>query len=144
MEFEFTRRLGPNLEADFIREPIVAVDLIGSTGEVEKTHALIDSGANDCVFNMRHARSLGINLHECQIKNTVGIEGKPMSVYFTELEIEILGLGKMFLPVGFKENLPIGGLLGQVSFFDQFNVHFKRTENIFEITEAKKVVWNGK
>ena len=139
MVFSYTRRLASFDRSGYIREPMLAVHLLYKGTPVKVTLALVDSGANSCLFDLLYAESLNIDLDTCPTDYSIGIEGTPQLVYRTTIDVLIEGLGQVELPVGFKENLPIGGILGQVGFFDQFNVHFRRADNVFEITEAKKI-----
>ena len=104
--------------------PLVTAD-VSCKGATVLVLALIDSGADTCLFNFEVAEALGIDLTQCAQEETVGIAGKKMPVYRTELMIKVDGLKKITLPVGFVDTPTVSGLLGQAGFFDTHTITFK-------------------
>jgi len=113
--------------------PVIPVTIRNGTYKVE-VFALIDSGADFCVFPSEACLVLGID--ECSGKKTpVQGVGRSVSVtYYHEVEMEIAG-HKMPLYVGFT-SVPIP-LLGQIGFFDRWCVKMDYGQKSIEITPRK-------
>jgi hypothetical protein len=95
--------------------------------------AMVDSGADICVFNSGYAQALGIDLEQCEQALISGAEGGVTSCYKTTLTLEPEGLAGLTIPVLFIDSSGVDGLLGQEGFFDQHLVSFNRSANTFEI-----------
>ena len=118
------------------RRPVVDVELIGPAKSIT-TIAIVDSGADNCLFNIEYAKAIGIDLEKCEKDRTIGIEGNGKEVLMTNLEIRVKDLGKIKIPVGFIDSESVIGLLGQSGFFDIHRIKFERDHNTFEITPVK-------
>src|SRR5437868_763022 len=81
---------------------------------------IIDSGATRCLFHSDLAKYLGIDAASCPIEQTTGIGGVE-STYLHEVMIYVPG-GSVLARAGFKENLPVAGLLGMNGFFEHFSI----------------------
>jgi hypothetical protein len=95
--------------------------------------AMIDSGADICVFNIGYAQALGIDLKLCEQALISGAEGGVTSCYKTMLTLEPEGLARITTSVLFIDSSGVDGLLGQEGFFDQHLVSFDRSANTFEV-----------
>jgi hypothetical protein len=78
----------------------------------------IDSGASRCIYHSDFATHLGIDLTQCPVEITLGIGGSE-SLYLHDLTLYIPGV-----KAGFKERLPVAGVLGMMGFFEHFRVMF--------------------
>lgn len=119
------------------RRPVVKVKLFGPKGETNCL-ALVDSGADYCMFNVSFVDIIGIDLNSCERGRTIGVEGGSKEIYITELEIEVEHLKKIKIPVNFIDSSSVGGLLGQIGFFDKNRIKFERDHNTFEISPVFK------
>ncbi len=124
---------------DKVARPLVGVVLKKSGKEV-RTLALVDSGADDCLFPASFARRLGITIPNQRSYLFSGTAGNPQDAYFELIVIDILCSQKRTvfsfeLDAGFCETLEHTGcgLLGRNGFFSRFKITFKRTDNYFEI-----------
>lgn len=97
----------------------------------KRFEAVVDSGATRCMFHVDFARNLGIDLNNCKTYTTQGIDG-PTPVYTHDVTLYIPG-GPIQTMVGFKDKLPVAGLLGMSGFFDHFKVTFDSTGNFYEL-----------
>lgn len=88
----------------------------------KRFEAVIDSGASRCIFHSDFAKFLGIELNRCPTEPTLGIGGSE-NTYLHDLTLYIPG-GPVTITAGFKDNLPIAGLLGMTGFFEHFKVTF--------------------
>ena len=101
--------------------------------------ACLDTGADDCVFPFPIAERIGLDIASMPKGETVGVGGKK-DIYYANACIEILlppGQGNSMVfktRVGFVQDLGIG-LLGQVGFFDRFDVSFSQRRGIFTISD---------
>lgn len=88
----------------------------------KRFEAVIDSGATRCLFHASIAAYLGLDLKAGTLEMTGGIGGLE-ETWLHSVALYIPG-GPITITAAFKENLPLGGLLGMTGFFDQFNVTF--------------------
>ena len=88
----------------------------------KRFEAIIDSGATRCIFHADIGRHLGLDIQSGQLETTQGIGGST-DTWVHEVFLYVPG-GPVKIHAGFKENLPIGGLLGMNGFFEYFIVQF--------------------
>ena len=104
--------------------PVIPMRLIKGEKDV-RYHAIIDSGADLCIFHAQIGEVLGLTIESGKLLKFNGISGEQLTAYFHDIEIEVGG-HRFDCYAGFSrdiENMPYG-LLGQVGFFDLFNVIF--------------------
>lgn len=99
--------------------------------------ALIDSGADNCLFHKSVADVLEIDYQKGPSKTFRGISGSQAEVtaYFHEVHLTVLRLGSIDLMVGFSESDGVGALLGQSGFFDGFDITFVRSSDYIDIRQ---------
>ena len=112
--------------------PYLRVALIDG-GRDFSCYAIVDSGADDCMFPSAFAAQLGLELTTGRPYLFSGAGSRGQLAYFFDIEIEIAGVQKYRLPVGFTQALDASrvGLLGQNGFFDRFDVSFLLRERKF-------------
>jgi hypothetical protein len=88
----------------------------------KKFECVIDSGAGRCVFHADIARFLRLDLKSGTKEMTNGIGG-PEELWLHEVMLCLPG-GGVKIRAGFKENLPVAGLLGTQGFFEHFTITF--------------------
>ncbi len=88
----------------------------------KRFEAVIDSGASRCLFHSDFAVHMGIDLQKCEIELTHGIGGEE-NTFVHDVTLYIPG-GPVLVKAGFKDKLPVPGLLGMTGFFEPFNVTF--------------------
>jgi hypothetical protein len=117
----FPDEFGAHLFSAVLRVQI-ALD-IPNAPRTRRFEAIIDSGATRCIFHAGIAEFLGIDVRsgDCELTNGIGGEEEvwihPVTLYIPR--------GPVHIRAGFKENLPLAGLLGMSGFFDHFNVTFE-------------------
>ena len=112
--------------------PLLTV-VIRHQGKRHKLLALVDSGADACLFPRDVADILGINIRTGRCASLTGIGGHRVPFYFHDVEI-LFNQYQIRTQVGFaKEGIGATGLLGQKGFFDQFIVSFDNANNYFEV-----------
>ncbi len=142
IEFPYTCRVDKTISTCRCDDPLVPL-ILHFAGNKIKTDGLVDSGCSITHANADIARVLGVILENppCMIIKSIGISGKsePVTGYLTTVEFQIEGQKNIFNgPILYVENLPYQVLLGQDNFFDQYNVHFKKSKGIFILDEVKK------
>ncbi len=103
--------------------------------------AIVDSGADSCIFPASLAAQLGINIPNQNASVFSGTANAPQIAYFETVKVSIWDMQtKTFtagfdLYAGFCETLEhVGvGLLGQDGFFSRFAVTMDRANSFFEI-----------
>jgi hypothetical protein len=117
-----------------VLKPIIPIGLINKERSLGFA-ALIDSGADFCIFPMGLAESLGVTIDKSKAEGFAGISGEPSRAYFSDLTIEIGGWRYKTL-VSFSSDIsPRGyGILGQKGFFDFFKVTFDLEKEEIELS----------
>jgi len=130
-----THPLPPNPPID---RPVLSARLQSAEGAYCNILALADSGADACVFSLRMARSLKLNLALLPRSTTSGLGSAGNVTYYATITVDI-GNGLRFeTNAGFTQgmdNLAIG-LLGQQGFFENYNVEFRHRDRIFSVESA--------
>jgi len=88
----------------------------------KRIECVIDSGATSCLFHADIARNLGLDLKAGVREITSGIGGQE-ETWLHEIMLYIPG-GPVKITAGFKEKLPVAGLLGIRGFFEHFHIAF--------------------
>jgi hypothetical protein len=128
-----------------ISRPLVGL-LLEKNGRQAVVFALIDSGADSCVFPASVADSLGIAIPNDRAAAFSGSKNEVQIAYYEQIQATILDMDSpgsetnqetitFPLDAGFCDTLEhVGmGLLGQEGFFSLFSVHFHASQQFFEI-----------
>jgi hypothetical protein len=89
----------------------------------KRFESIIDSGATRCLFHSDIGRHIGIDIASGAREITNGIGG-PEEVWLHDVNLYIPG-GMVKIKAGFKDNLPLSGLLGTSGFFEHFTITFE-------------------
>jgi hypothetical protein len=108
--------------------PYIPVTLRNQKRAMEPLLALVDSGADFCLFDGELSSLLDIDLTKLEQINLSGVAGKAIG-YVAHIEI---GINHTFFPVPAVFSFDFspkgfGGIIGQVGFFDSLIVEFDRT-----------------
>jgi hypothetical protein len=97
--------------------------------------ALIDSGADACLFHKSVADALEIDYKQGPSKEFSGISGPQAKVtaYFHQVHLTVSRLSSIDLDVGFTDSDGVGALLGQSGSFDGFEITFQRFKDTIDI-----------
>lgn len=135
------------MEYDYVRigsaeRPMlpVAVRKIGPGGNEIHLEALVDSGADDNVFDAQYADLLGIrDLEEGIAIKLAGITGIEKTGYSHEVILKFdsysFYTSVIFLP-DMEEDMK--AILGQTGFFDFVQVTFRRSKGIFDVKPERR------
>jgi hypothetical protein len=97
----------------------------------KRFEAIIDSGASRCMFHADIGRFLGLDIKSGDLESTQGIGGST-ECWIHRVALYVPG-GPVIIHAGFKEGLPVAGLLGMNGFFDNFVVTFIQPALLCEI-----------
>lgn len=136
MKYQYLTVLNSDPNGKHFHRPVVDVEIFGPKNNIN-TLALLDSGADNCLFHLEYAKAIGIDLDKCKKSATTGVEGGKMEIYLTEVTIKVKGLEKIKVPIGFIDSKSVNGLLGQIGFFDLNRIKFERDHRVFEINPIK-------
>jgi len=117
-----------------VRRPLLRVKLRANTGTRLSCTVCVDSGADQCIFPLSYALSLGLNPTTMTQQLTSGLGSEGNVTFYEEIEIAV-GKRVALARAGFTEGLEIIGLglLGQTGFFDQFTVTFDHRAGVFHV-----------
>jgi len=94
--------------------------------------ALVDSGADDCMFPLEVAEVLDLSLNPKNANYYGGIGSGHIMAIFAVVMVEVGGM-KFPLYAGFSDAPSIVPILGQNGFFDAFEVRFNRPKEVIEL-----------
>lgn len=125
-------------EVSHVFRPIIPVTL-SFKGNSVSYEVLIDSGADECVFDTEIAKILRLPLNEEKEKSFGGISGGEIKAYRQGVEVGVDGIS-FVTEVYFSPDLSrMGyGILGQKGFFDHFRVRFIYSKKVVEITKETR------
>ena len=117
------------------RRPLVPVLLTSTERVTVGCMAMVDSGADSCVFPLSVAHELGLNPRAMEKRLVIGVGGKPV---ISHVDLVTVDLGHEILfqtEVGFTDGLNAiaTGLLGQAGLFDRFDVSFALRRGVFTV-----------
>jgi hypothetical protein len=114
--------------------PYLALNLINNN-RAFRCYGLVDSGADDCIFPASFARQLGLDYQAGKHYQFGGAGEGDQSAYFFDLGLEIVGIIKYSIPIGFSPIMDKfgAGVLGQNGFFDHLSLGFHLPRGVFAI-----------
>ncbi len=120
------------LESGVIR-PIIPVE-VGFGSQRIQIEALVDSGADICVFDAAVAEYLGIDLMKGTPTEVAGVTGVPELLFVQSVDL-LVGPWQRTVPIGFLARMgQYGyGVLGQQGLFDWCDVTFRYQEQQIEL-----------
>lgn len=136
--FEFPLPKPSSVLGTSILRPIIPIK-ISANGFTVKYDALIDSGADFCIFHAEIGEYLGLDVKSGAREIFSGIEDSiGAEAYFHELTL-MVGETKINTLVGFSYDIADHGygLLGQKGLFEKFNIKFIHQKQIIEINSIR-------
>lgn len=118
-----------------IRRPIIEV-IVKSGDKFAIYPVLIDSGADYCIFDEELARSFGIKLSN-QVVKFRGIGKDQVTGRWGRIEIRIANFAYNTKVLFSQMNQFSHGVLGQLGFFDYFDVKLSYQKQIIEVEPIK-------
>jgi hypothetical protein len=129
-----TQYLQYKRDTELVRLPILSIQ-IACNHNKETIWALIDSGAEISVFNSEIAGLLNIEIRSGKQFNLGGIvDNRGLHAWLHQVSMTVGDLGSISTMVAFTDSESPGlSLLGQKGFFDNYQIRFKRFQNVFEV-----------
>lgn len=138
MKYRYTSFFPPEKTFKWVKRPLLKIEVFGPTKSKE-FYALVDSGADNSLFNIEIAEFLGIDLSKAREQKFTGISGTIAGFYMPEIEINVEGISqKIKIPVCFVQSPTVGLLLEQEGFFDLHRIRFEKDHDTFEIIPVKR------
>lgn len=133
MKFKY-QKLRSSKTEEIIYRPIIHISIASDQGKTQDYFVLVDSGADNCIFDAEIGEIIGLKIKEGELKKVYGVGGKSINVYFHNIFISVGG-HEYPLKCGFSYEMAQNGygLLGQIGFFDKFKVIFDYTKKIIEL-----------
>ena len=117
----------------WVARPYIQIKLTGTKGS-RIGYALIDSGADRCLFNSEIAKKIGLDLTNAPDEFFGGIEGGGLKAKLYKVKIQIVGMSEdIEVVAGFVESSGVTAILGQDGFFDNFKIQFNKSKGFLEI-----------
>lgn len=116
-----------------VSRPVIPIHLINGQQRVGYL-AIIDSGADYCVFDASIGELIGLTIESGKLDYFGGISGKQLTAYFHDIRIEVGG-HKFDCWAGFSRDI-VGsdyGILGQLGFFSLFQIRFDYDKERIEL-----------
>jgi hypothetical protein len=115
-------------------KPFVQVEILSPHGNLS-CRAIIDSGAEHCVFPRSFLPQLGLDPLEAPVEFSSGLGSLNVPTHLFDINLNFAGIVTFPMRAGFTVGMDNHGfgLLGQTGFFDRFHVRFKLDEGIFEV-----------
>lgn len=119
-----------------VLRPVIPFEMVFNNNAV-RYEALIDSGADLCIFDAKLGKGLGIPIESGEKRIVSGVTGKPEFYYLHRITI-IVGGWKHKATVGFMPKMSVTayGILGQIGFFDHYSVKFDLNKQEIELKES--------
>ena len=115
------------------QRPVITIKVKCNNKEIEYL-ALIDSGADFCMFHAEIGEHLGIDVNKGKRLKFFGVTGDKQVAYFHKIKIEVGGHEKeCYCGFSHELNKMPYGILGQKGFFDQFKVSMDYNKNRIEL-----------
>lgn len=141
MKFDYFLRLSQSSAffGSTILKPIIPVKISFGVRIIQYS-ALIDSGADFCIFDAGIGEYLGIDVHSGRQERFAGVQvAGASSAYFHDVTL-VVGGWERRATVGFSYDIAKHGygILGQKGFFDLFVVKFDLLKEEIELKERMK------
>ena len=138
MKFRYTEIRNHRDPTRPFQRPYVIVRLAHETKHKDVI-ALVDSGADLCLFHSDIGKLIGINVESGSELAFQGVSGAKAIAYLHRVSLTVRDMNSISLDVGFTDSMAIGtGLLGQQGFFEQFHINFNLGEKIFEMVRLQE------
>ena len=122
----------------YLLKPVIPIKVSIDNGVPIFYEALIDSGADFCIFDMEIGRALGAKIDKARCAEFGGINPsdpkKPPIAYFVQVKLDVGGWD-VITEVGFSEDISKYGfgILGHKGFFEYYKVTFDLLKEVVEL-----------
>jgi len=138
MKFPYIKIPSADPRKKWVSRPMIQVTLFGPRGSVA-VWALIDSGADKCLFHSALGKEIGLNIEKGKKEGFSGIKGEEILAHLHQIQLQVAGIDeKIEITAGFIDAKGVFAILGQEGFFDSFRIKFEKDRNTIEISPARK------
>ncbi len=109
-------------------------------GKLWATYAIVDSGADQCIFPSYIVGLLSLNVQTARVSTFQGAGSvNQVSVFFDDIGVSVGNVPRFTATVAFSAamNQCGFGLLGQNGFFDRFKVDFDLPKKFFYVEDPE-------
>lgn len=132
MKFKYKKTPDNSYPSGYISLPILPVRLFNS-GNHTDVRCLLDSGSDHSMFHSSVADVLGIDLAKGERRTYYGIANQAAVGFLHPIQLQIQGFSEAVdIKAAFTEDSDIP-LIGQIGFFDYYQVIFERYRGRFEV-----------
>lgn len=132
MKFDYEIFPDDTVAKGYIELPLLDVYLF-YRGQQDDVTCLVDSGSDGCMFHSSVADNLGIDLESGKPMTHYGLGMTPLQCYIHTVELQIFGFDERIqIEASFTRDSEFG-VLGQKSFFENYEITFRGFEKTFEI-----------
>lgn len=113
--------------------PVIEIEFSEENGKFRYL-VLVDSGADYCIFHADIGEQLGLDITSGKPLTFYGTSGQPQKAYFHQVKFNVGG-HEHKCDVGFSYDMKqlAYGILGQIGFFDTWNIKFEYGKENIEI-----------
>jgi hypothetical protein len=114
------------------RRPVVSLTVVNGKNRLS-CNALVDSGADHCLFPRSFMQPLGLDPLKAPVEMTSGVGSTNVPTHFSNVVIDLQGVIQIPVYAGFSTGMDqLGfGLLGQAGFFEAFKITFDFANKIY-------------
>jgi hypothetical protein len=132
MKFRYKKTPDNTYPSGYISLPIIPVRLFNGNKHKD-VRCLLDSGADNCMFHSSVADILGLELAKGEPRIFYGIAKQAAHGFLHTIQLQVEGFNETIeIKAAFTEDNDIP-LIGQVGFFDFYQVIFERYRGRFEV-----------
>ncbi len=117
-----------------VRRPVLFLALRSGAHRLS-CYAIVDSGADHCVFPRSFMGPLGLDPLVAPVERISGVGSSNVPTHFANVTIDLQGLVQFPVYAGFTSGLDQTGvgLLGQTGFFERFKITFDYSKKMYSI-----------
>ena len=114
------------------RRPVIPLTVVNGQNRFS-CYALVDSGADHCVFPRSFMQPLGLDPLTAPVEMTSGVGSTNVPTHFSNVVIDLQGVIQIPVYAGFTTGMDqLGfGLLGQAGFFEALKITFDFANKIY-------------
>lgn len=115
-----------------VRRPVLSLSLQNGAKRLS-CRAIVDSGADHCVFPRSFLQPLGLDPLATPVDMSSGVGSSNVPMHFANVTLDLQGVLEFSIYAGFTPGLEqLGlGLLGQAGFFERFKITFDYSHKLY-------------
>ena len=136
MKFPYTTLQNKKDPSLIFHRPLLDIRLVVGNKH-QDVAALVDSGADKCIFHADIGRILGVDIESGKPYEFEGVAAGKIEIgYIHRVHLIVKSLSGVDADVVFTDCAKVGaGLLGQDGFFQQYTIRFELYKGFFDVAE---------